>query len=208
MRLSIKRKHWVLTLLLGLGFSIQGCEDPIDCNCGKSEGNYFNIQGLSAGNYRQLGSSGSERMSAGQTALLADYFLNVNYQVTYYSAHSAAPQRRAAFSLISQAYACSCRNSGDDGSQERLKSLTVITLNNFDTQHPANAPINDLLTVATASGTFDLTTFLKTDTTRIKRTGYTLKLKQKPAADFAAKVILELQNGEIYSATTESVKIQ
>lgn len=195
-------------LLLLVGMLVQGCEDSLDCDCGKPEGNYFDIQGLSAVGYRQRpGSSGTERMSAGQTALLADYFLVASYQVSYFSARAAAPARRAPFSLISQAYACTCRANGDDGSKEKLKRLTVITLNDFDAQHPANASINDLLTVGTIFGAAYLNAVLQTDTARIKQTDYTLRLKRKPAADFVARIIVELQNGEIYSATTEPVKI-
>ncbi|WP_147320795.1 hypothetical protein [Hymenobacter lapidiphilus] len=206
MKLPTTRRHWVLTLLLSTGISIQGC-DRDECGCGRIEGNYFDIKGISADNFKKRGTCCSDRVSSGQEVKLEDYSLIVRYSVSYFS-RQTHQNHQAPFSLISQAYACTCRTNGGLGSKEKLKSFTVVTLNNFDAQHQANDTINDLLTISTASGAFDLSTGIKTDTTSIKQTDYSLLLKKKPVADFAARISVELQNGEVYTSTTESVRIR
>ncbi|OGX86833.1 hypothetical protein BEN48_00240 [Hymenobacter glacialis] len=49
--------------------------------------------------------------------------------------------------FISVAYACSPVPAGSLGSVERMDSLSITSLYNYDAQHPAGTPLTDLLVV-------------------------------------------------------------
>ena len=205
----ISYKTLVLTLMLTVGFSFQSC-DFLGCSCEKLQSKYFNIGGISATNFRKRGTCCADKMGAGEAVALADHHLSVRYQVSYFSAKPSRPAR-SAFSLINQAVACDCLDDGYLGSKERLKSLTVVTLNDFDAQHLANDTINDLLRITTLPDkSEDLTTYLRGDTALIGQQDYVLYLQKRPAlrTDFAAKITVALQNGESYTTTTLPVTIQ
>ena len=195
-----------LTLLLAVGFTGQQC-NPLGCGCDDFRGKYFDIQGISVDSFRKRGSCCADRMKAGEDVTLADHHLGIRYQISYFSAQRPRPTR-APFSLISPAAACSCIEDGYLGSRERLRSFTVVTINDFDAQHLANDTINDLLqTVVYPGQTTDLVTYLQADTTLIQQRDYVLYLKKRPVLrpDFAARMTIVLQNGESYTAITQPV---
>lgn len=198
-----------LTLLLTIGFSVQQC-NPLGCSCDKLRGKYFDIQGISADSFRKRGTCCADRMKAGEDVTLADHNLGVRYQINYFSAQLPHP-RRAPFSLISSAAACDCIEDGYLGSRERLRSFTVVSINDFDAQHLANDTINDLLRTTVVPGqTSDFTAFLQADTAFIQHHDYVLYLKKRPElrTDFAARITIVLQNGESYTTSTPPVNIR
>lgn len=205
----ISSKAIGLTLLLTVGFTVQQC-NPLSCGCDKFRGKYFDIQGISADSFRKRGTCCADRMKAGEDVTLADHNLGVRYQINYFSAQPPRP-RCAPFSLISSAAACDCIEDGYLGSRERLRSFTVVSVNDFDAQHLANDTINDLLRTAVSPGqTSDLTTYLQTDTAFVQQQDYVLYLKKRPElrTDFAARITIVLQNGESYTTTTQPVNIR
>jgi len=205
----ISSKAIGLTLLLTVGFSVQQC-NLLGCDCEKLRGKYFDIQGVSADNFRKRGTCCADKMGAGEDVALADHNLGIRYQIDYFSAQLPRPTP-ASFSLISPAAACDCIEDGYLGSRERLRSFTVLTINDFDARHLANDTINDLLrTVVSPGQTLDLVTFLQADTALIRQHDYVLYLKKRPElrTDFAARITIVLQNGESYTTTTQPVNIR
>ena len=99
-------------------------------------------------------------------------------------------------------YACTPLEPGDEGSKtEKLNSLNIITLNDFDVEHLANDTINDLFqTKIHHADMIDLEEYLAQDTSLIKHQYLELHLKKAPELDheFKVKVIVDLSTDETY----------
>ncbi|QJX48178.1 hypothetical protein HMJ29_15075 [Hymenobacter taeanensis] len=200
------KKAIALTTLLAIGFSLQNC-DLYGCKCDKSKGKYFILTGISVENYKKRGDCCADKLENNQQVAFQDFSLDVRNFVRFYSAQ--LPQS-SPFSLIPTASACDCIADGYLGSKQKLQSLTVITLEDFDAQHLANDTINDLLNAQFYLTSYDLNTYLLTDTATITQQGYTLTLKKKPELNpsFRVRVDVRLRGGEMYQATSSTAIMQ
>lgn len=197
----------LLTLILISGFTLQ-CNI---CDCPSIDGSYFDIKGMELIHYKQVDACCQAPMTENEAATFSNYkALSLEYQVDYYGENCRHPHFPD-FSLINSAMACSCAYNGVAGSKnEKITSLTVITLNDFDAQHLANDTINDLLSANVDGEIRDLTEFLSTDTSLIYSEAMYLKLKKAPELneEFKVKVRLELSTSEVYEAESVPVKIR
>jgi len=205
----MRRKTFFLTLLLVTGFTFQNC-DPFDCNCPPFSGGYFDIQGIDLINYKKRGNSSVDKLLENEEVKFSDYSgLTIDYIVEYHS-NNCHQKKTWDFSIMNSALACSCLENGWEGSkEEKINSLTILTLNDFDTEHRANDTINELLDIGFHCETFDLNEYLLQDTSNIEFEDLILKLKVAPELnnEFKVKVIMELSTNEIYESESIPIKI-
>ncbi len=200
-------KTCILTLVLAIGFSFSNC-DPFDddCNCPPVL-DYFDIQGLELKSYKQSGECCKDEISENEEINFSDYHsLFLFYEVDYISQN----HNHWNFSLMNSALACSCIGDGAQGSKnEKLNSFTIITLNDFDSDHLANAPINDFFSVKVVNDFVDLNEHLSQDTSLILNQFLELKLKKAPELDneFKVKVIVNLSTNETYESESAPIRI-
>ena len=193
--------------LTGLTFSNCGLYDD-DCNCPPVIGAYFDIRGIeSLVHHRKIPNTNSAPpMGDGETVPFDEYYgVLINYQLDYISQHKP---EKPFFGSAGRLMACSCVNNGDAGAKtEKLKSVTVITLNDFNTQYSTGDTLNDLITVQGQP----LEDYLQsTRNERIKYQNLTLGLSEAPETnpEYRVKVIVELDNGETYERESPTVIIQ
>lgn len=198
-------KRTVLTALLATGFTFQNCDL---CDCPPIEGDFFDIKGIGLTNYKKKGTCCTEKILANETVNFSDYYeMSLDYTVDYFG--STDRPESTGFSLLNTALACSCDENGTLGSKdERLNTLTILTLNDFDPDHHANDTINDLFDVALYGKIQDLNEYLRQDTALIMSEHLALYLKKAPILNdtFKVKVVLALSTKETYE--TESVPIR
>lgn len=208
---SIRTKVLVFALVIGLPLQMCSPENNDDCNCGPITGRYFDIKGIELNNYKKTGENSMGLVEENEVVPYAIYAgLVVKYNVDYISHRRP---KRPSFSLISNAYACSCASNGENGSKnEKLSKITVITLNDFDEDHAANDTINDLILVKGVYSQEDeyLSDYLVNDTLNIQFPGIQLKVDRKPTLNenYKVKVIVELSTGEVYQDVSKSIKIR
>lgn len=207
---SIRTRILVVALVVGLPLQMCSPENGGDCNCGPITGKYFDIKGMELNNYKKTGENSAAIMDENEAVFYSDYSgLNVAYTVDYISElRSNWPN----FSLIPNAYACSCAYNGDSGSKnEKLSNITVITLNDFDESHRANDTINDLILANSFSLEDEyLQDYLLNQTENIPFPGIKLKVDRKPTLNenYKVKVIVELSTGEVYQKVSDNIKIR
>ena len=176
------------------------CPDVLD---------FFDIQDMDVINMKEEEVGGQSSIGTGDTIDFKDYsFMRLSFQVDF-----VAMQQRQwpAFSLIPSAYACSCIGHGFLGSkEERIKELTITTLNDFDADHLAQDTINDLFEVLNIDNPRNLKTFLETDTSLIWQDQILLGLIKAPElnTEFKVNVKLELSTNEVYEIETIPFVIQ
>lgn len=200
-------KRTVLTALLATGFTLQNC-DP--CDCPSFLGDFFDIKGIELANYKKRGTCCADKLSANETVNFSDYYgLTLHYTVEYFG--STDRPESTGFSLLNTALACSCAENGARGSKdERLNTLTILSLNDFDTDHRANDTINDLFDVKFDNKIQDLNEYLQQDTALIMSQGLNLKLKKAPILNdtFKVKVILALSTKETYEMESVPIRVK
>lgn len=199
------KKTLLLTALLSIGFTFQNC-DLVGCKCDKLLGKYFQVTSIAVDLYKKRGSCCADKITDNQQVALSDLSINVQHSIRFYSLQPTPHS----FSLIPTASACDCVDNGYQGSKQKLQSLSVITLQDFDAQHLANDTINDLLNTQVYLNTYDLNTYLRTDTAAINQFGYTLTLKKKPelSSSFRVRIDIRLKSGELFSASSSAATIQ
>lgn len=151
-------------------------ENGGDCNCGPVIGEYFDIKGMQLNNYKKTGDNSVGIMIDNESVPYTEYAgLGDEYSVDYIGQRLP---KKPSFSLISSAYACSCKFNGDIGSKyEKLSNIAVITLNDFDENHAANDTIKDLILVKSVYSQEDeyLSNYLINDTLNIQFPGIQLR---------------------------------
>ena len=196
-----------LTLFLFLGFVIPSCEKSTDdydpyCQCHLYK--YFDIKGFNDFTYtrdsltnRQVMPFDTVSFSTFKSGLL------VHYDVDYHA--FAEPKSDYSFSLMNTADAsCICDVGYGGSKKEKIKSLTITTINDFDDEHSANSSINDLFYIYDSEkNLINFEDFLNSQTGLIQKQSMTLRLKKAPTLnpEFNFKVTLELSNGELYEKT-------
>lgn len=206
----MKAKTIFLTLILTVGISFQSCEKSYnDYGCGgkpSTNGNYFDIHGISVVNYKQRGECCADPIGQGESVSFSDITnINIRFLVDYMALNK--DRQRSVFSLMKTLNACTPALNGQLGSKtERLNSFSIITINDFDSSHLANDTINDLMYCGKKQ---DFNDYLAQDTGLIKVTEFYLALKTRPVLnnEFKFKVMVELSTGEQYQANSVPFRI-
>lgn len=207
---NLKVRTMLFVLLTGLPF--QMCtvvDDDFGCGCGSGpSADYFDINGFEMLHAKKA-KIGASSIKENEVINYFNYYgLVVNYTVDYISYNT--PPQKPRFSLTPELYACSCKQPGDSGSKnEKLKNITVITVNDFDDNHKANDTITDITRIRQdrIRDYLKIDDYLKTDSTLIRTQNFELKIDKAPTINktFQAKVIIELSTGEIYDETSKPV---
>jgi len=201
----------LLTLLLSTGFLLPSCEkegtttscDGVDFEAAR----YFDIQGIDAFMYQDT--LGFDFITTTDTITFSSKVgLYLDYVAEYHAI--LEPPKATSFSLINNALACTYLASYDGSKMEKLVTLSIVTLNDFDDMHLANSSINDLLDYV---GTYNLgekmslEDFLANQSENIMYETLLLQLKKAPALnrEFRYKVMVELSTGEVYEAESMPV---
>lgn len=205
----MKFKTILLTIALAIGFSFQNCDqsdDFGDCICPPIIGNYFDINGILVKNLRGNGGCCGRIIKENDEVKLSEYdALYLECIVDFYG-NNCNKNKSRGFSLMNSALACSCQWDGELGSQEeKLNSLTILTLNDFDNEHLANDTINDLINIDNHNGYINLNEYLLQDTSLMMYYEFEMRLTKAPVLNdtFQYKVIMELSTNEVYE--TESI---
>lgn len=183
----------LLILLFSVGFTLQNCD-----KCPPFEGDYFDIQGMEVVNYT---TSAGNVIRKNQVVEFPFYrSLSLKFEVNYL-ANTFPHEHSNSFSLINSAYGEDCSFNGALGSKvEKIRSLTVYTLNDFNEEYRAKDAINELLLIPGTQLNID--EFLVVDTSRIRSEEFKMNLSIRPELNdtFHVKVVLELSTNEIYKA--------
>ena len=209
---TMKTRSVILSLFLAIGFTFQNCNPfEVDCNCKPITKPYFDIQGIELIQYKKRGECCADKLANQEEVFLSDYSgLSINFKAENIALNESLKAIRV-FSLMSSASACSCFYDGELGSKnERLKSLNLITLNNFDKNHLANDTINDLFNVNLFGNRIDLNKYLSQDTSLIKYNSILVELKKAPDLneEFKVKVVMGLSTSETYESVSYPIKIK
>ncbi len=195
-----------LSLFLCIGFIMPSCggggdDDLLGCDCSLYQ--YFDIDGITIGTYKSR--NDQEPIIPMDSIFLSEFkVLHIDYTVSYHAL--AEPKIDWSFSLMNSANACSCIGGYSGSKTEKIKQLSIITLNDFDDQHKANESINDLFdytgSLFAVSDTIPLTEFLSDTSENIAEEDLFLQLTKAPSLnpEFKFKVIMELSTGEVYEA--------
>ncbi len=201
----MKTKKILLALILIIGINFQNCS-PFNCDCPPVDYEYFDINGIDMRITKRT-ENGIENVSEDEVVNFSDlYYIELFYNIDYIS-HNTYPK----FSLINSAFACSCADNGYKGSKnEKLDRITIITLNDFDSNYLANDTINNLFEIGyTEVGATSIDKYLDKDTTFIDGSRMDLYLQKAPELDenFKIKIIVELSTNEIYEKESSQIKI-
>ncbi|WP_035560364.1 hypothetical protein [Hymenobacter sp. IS2118] len=185
-------------LLAALVLGLPAC-GLLGNECGRDNPpTYFDVQGLDVAVTRQPVDKPWEVVSPGASVASRELRLFLLLRERHYT---VAPSR----GFMSAAYACDPLPAGSRGSTERMDSLSVTSLNDYDAQHPAGTPLTDLLAVG------GLNSFpVPSRQNPLEPFRYAeLSLVQPPAATGPQqfRVYYRQTNGEIYTAETAAVTV-
>ena len=207
--MTFNLKTLVLTILLAIGFSFQNCSSDVICSCPDIAGEFFDIQGLMVDSYGMGPNINGALLTENDTLKFEEYAgLQLQYQVEYVTSNCSG-SKSWGFSLMNSALACSCLENGYRGSKdEYIEDISILTLNDFDEDHLANEPINDLFEV-TMIDEQDLNEYLLQDDIEIRYESLRLALNKAPVLDkeFKVRVILSLSSNEEYIAESLPITI-
>lgn len=133
-----------LTLLFTIGVGIPSC---MVCECPPLEGNYFRPENAFLSNYRRLTEVQNEYLDEFDSVALENYRIALEFNYSYYG--SISPSHAAPFSLMNSAYACTCQENGKLGSKEKIESINLLTVNDFNAEYQAGDTINELFGLLT-----------------------------------------------------------
>lgn len=197
-------KTTLLTLLLFIGFIVPSCnkEDHQSLPCSCEEFQYFDVEGILLTQY-PLDPSGEKTLNANDTLQFEELGHTIlKYEASFHA--SALPGFDWSFSLMNTANACSCAGGSKGSKKEKLISLSIITLHDFDADHPAGSEINDLFDYNEVDfGARSFEGFVEEAKGKLLDTHFfNLQLKKAPAmdTDFQLKASVKLSTGEIYQA--------
>ncbi len=139
----MNRIKLILILFFTIGFLFINCEGG-EGTCPPNEGIYFDIIGIGSlvHHYRNTQTSAPPLQDNAKISFEDYYGLILRYSTNYLSATEPKFKRTG----FGQLYALSCIFSGERGSKkETLKKVSVITLNDFNSQYKQGDTINELL---------------------------------------------------------------
>jgi hypothetical protein len=183
-------------------FLLLSCDPPLSCVCPPIQGAYFRTTDLAFQVY-DLAYSNSIPAADSASINQSQLVMQLEFDVDYYSAQTPA------FNLMdftNSAYACSCVGNGDNGSEERIRMLEIITLNDLDSNHLAGSSINDLLSISQYGSP---TTFTDLAQTRLYYPVFELAFTQPVAPNTVQlQANVEMLDGTIYASKTIVVDLQ
>ena len=203
-------KTILLTLLFSIGFIFPSCKkekigirdscDGVDFDSYR----YFDIKGLEAFVFKKDINSFEIVSSLDTISFSENTGIYMQYLAEYHAATSLS------LSLINSTMACSFIGGFDGSKTEKLTHLSIITLNDFDEEHLANSPINDLLEVQLRTFNEDklpLLEYLANQTENIKHQTLLLNLNKAPElnSEFKFKIEVLLSTGESYEVESNPV---
>lgn len=195
-----------ITLILVIGFTMPSCEPKDSCH-GVVFRNYFEVENIEVKSFTDYSENESIALNDSVTFEEIDV-IHVDYIVNYIASNQ--PKRDWSFSLMPSALACSFIPGSSGSKTERLTKFSIITLNDFDDDHPANSNINELFDYEgyywdTLDDSIPLTQFISEQTENLKEEDMFLKLKKAPEInkEFRLKVVMELSTGAIHEFETE-----
>ncbi len=197
----------LFTSAVALLLFIGACDfsDDYRNNCPPEE-KYFDIKGLELKNPR-IYDFVKYDYNPYDSVRSDHFYLEIAYEADYYSAN--LPE----FSFIPSAYATPpCPIPGYMGSQEKLSELYLITLSDFNQQYKAGDTINAIATVrgrAIAEGASlqDLIDLNRTEGIKEQNPEIMFTQKPEPKVKHAFRLVINLQNGEKYTAQTKPIKV-
>lgn len=131
-------KKYVAMAALVLGMPACGL---LGNECGRANpATFYDVQGIEAFVTRQPMDQPWATVAPGGVVASRELRLRVGLKERHYS---VAPVQ----GFIPAAYACSPVPAGSLGSAERMDSLSITSLYNYDALHPAGTPLTDLLSV-------------------------------------------------------------
>jgi hypothetical protein len=187
------RKYLALALLV-LGMPACGL---LGNECGRDNpATYYDVQGVGISATRQPTDKPWEVVAAGAAVTSRELRLRTELRVRHYS---VGPGQ----GFLSAAYACDPMPAGSLGSAERVDSLSITSLNDYDALHPAGTPLSDVLETG---GNFQfLSPSRQNPVEPFQFTEFSLR--QPPAAEGPQKfrIYYRQTNGEVYTAETAAV---
>jgi hypothetical protein len=196
-------KAILITVFLITGISFQSCSDD-ECP-GTEYREFFDIQGI------QVNHWGTDHKPIEEIEILFEEYGFVNLElIVDYIVHQQ--DRKFNFSLMNSAYACSPYPAGQGGSKEEaIESLQIISINDFDEDHKAGDPINNLLELSEifeGTGPIPLEDYLNNLTGNVSSEYFRLRLLKELSLsnEFQVKVVINLSTGENYEATSDVIK--
>lgn len=204
----MKWKTLLLSTLFVVGFIVPSCNFGNDCDFDPVP-NFFDIGGMSLTNHQaeRVYKCCFNELKDSSSVALDEYWISMDFAVSYFFGQIEKLDDMYEFDFMNSALACSPPERGENGSKEKIKNITVITLNDFDDAHPAGDTINEFIYVYVAENKVDLNQFLNNNISFVKRENMVFQLKSLPVAEsyFKAKIVLMLDNGEEYTAETNDI---
>jgi hypothetical protein len=203
----MKSKAIILTIFLSIGFTFQNCNT---CRCPDFSGDFFDIQDMRIVQFKKGSGVNSIIALEENEQIQPDQYhgFAMRFLVDYISEESPFRILTSDISLIPAAMACDCAVNGLLGSkEEKLQSLEIQTIFNFDATHPKNSTLNDLLTVSVFRENMPLDSFLARDTALIDYEDLYFFLESFPTLNdtFQVKIRLALSTGEMYEESTPPI---
>jgi hypothetical protein len=205
-------KKLVLSLLVF--FPLKGCLP----NCGQGDVRpYYDLQGINLFASRVVRvdqAPGSTNLvvaalQAGRLIPPDSLVLEVTSTVTYHAALRSNP-----WASPWEAYACSPKPNGLEGSKESVKELTVRSEQDFDPTHPAGSPLNEYFEYVSVNeyrSKFQPVENLADYGRKLPAMpprNFALRLLQAPAQKVGPYTFVlhyELTNGEMYMARIDNI---
>jgi hypothetical protein len=205
----MKNKTILLTIFLAVGFSFQQCLVPEnECICPPLEGEFYDIKGMEAFLSRKSNTGTPWRLKSNESISSNNLEgIAIYYSIGFVS-ENALKKSPFSFSLMNSALACDCFYNGWRGAKdEKVESIEVVTLYDFDETHPKNSLLNDRLVVKKDGRVYELDEYPIQDTSLINSRDLLISLKQSPTANdtFKVAIRLKLNSNEIYTDTTNHV---
>ncbi len=202
------KKVSALVVLFWIGMAaLPGCDS---CVCPKDR--YADVIGLTPSIVKvDAATSGPNYIRGGESIPWSDIaFFNLTYEIRTYSQRNQPDWGMAV-------YACDCNPPGWSGSSEKLTTLTVRTVFDFDNAHPAGSLLTDIAvlrnynTGSINSSSIPLADFLAKgpvsyrDMLKFSQLSLTGKPTQK--GPFALDITVTLDNGETYTTRTTPIQL-
>jgi hypothetical protein len=173
------------------------------CSCPDTP-DYFDITGLGLTIYKyDQQTSRYIAMEEDLPLVMNNFYLRADFTLRYYGLNEYTTNPYAA-------YALTCEDRGERGTDEKIESFHIIALTDFDAQHLQGDTLDDLFSVGVYSrGQKMQLSQLVADTNRIYYRELYLDLQQKPTrVPIQFRIDLQLNTGEKYSVTSKPITIQ
>lgn len=202
----MKNLKYLLTLYLIFGLLFFNCsKEEMNNNnpdqCPELIGDYFDINGINS--VEHLGRNNTLITDENTKISFNEYngFL-LDFSREYISLrHKPKPNNR-----LGNLYALSCLTNGYKGTKnETYKSISVITLNDFNNTFQAGDTINNILEVSENKKIEDIIF----NSTNIVEPSLQFILTESPSINklFKVRVYIELNNGEIYTKESKTIEL-